>query len=162
MVKFVEEILTAAAIGVLADEIKSLLSVLSIWALAIAVRLLPEAYRDRYAEEWESHLADLPTPISRLAFAVWLVPSGLRVRVELWLESRRADENVAPYSRLYRLALLMLLGLVIRYRMRKVVEWLGFSSQRAKILGIDSEAITAIFLVAIVWLCGRQMKLLRD
>jgi hypothetical protein len=162
MGKLVEEILTAAAISVLADEMKSLLCVLSAWSLVIAVRLLPCGYRERYAEEWASHLVELPSPISKLVFAVSLMPTGLRVRADLWFESRHANEGIAPYSRLYRFALGMLVVLAIRHQLRKVVEWFGFRRPRTKFLGIDCEALTAIILVGIVWFCGRQIQLLRD
>lgn len=47
---------------------------------ALAVRRLPEARRERMAEEWLGALADLPTPFSRLMFASGLIVAAEKIR----------------------------------------------------------------------------------
>ena|ERR1017187_10151969 len=151
--------LTAACAGVLVEEVKSLLPWLSTRALRVAVRLLPSDAKERYAEEWASHLLEVPSPISKLIFALYLMPTGLKTRYDFWRDSRYIARSSRPYSGMYRLALLMLVAMVIRYRLRKAMEWLGFSRPRAKILGIDSEVFTAVILGVIVYFCGVQKQL---
>jgi hypothetical protein len=149
-------ILTAAAVGVLVEEAKAMLPWLSDRVLRTAVRLLPDDRKERYLEEWASHLADVPGPISKLAFTLCLPPGALRIRFYFWRGSKCIKPTASPHAGLYRLALFMLLGLAIQVRLRKVVEWFGFTRPRSKILGIDYEALAAFILVAIICLCRTQ------
>jgi hypothetical protein len=127
--------------------------------LSIAVRLLPDDRKARYIEEWSSHLVDVPGPISKLAFTLCLPLGALRIRYYLWSESKRIKRAASPHAGLYRLALFMLLGLAIQVRLRKVMEWFGFTRPRTKILGIDYDVFAAFILVAVIWLCRTQPQL---
>jgi hypothetical protein len=156
MGKPLNEILAAVVVGVFVEEAKVMLPWLCQKSLGIAAKLLPSEHRERYTEEWASHLLDVPGPISKLLFTLWLPPAALQIRYFIWRESRRIVRNTQPYLGLYRLALLMLVILAVRCHLRKAMEWLGFSRPRTKILGIDSEVFTAVILAAIVCLCGPQ------
>lgn len=158
MGKSLTAILATAAAGVLVEEARAMLPWLSQKTLSFAVNLLPHDHRERYMEEWSSHLTDVPGPISKLVFTLWLSPAALRIRLYIWSESKRTPQR-QPYAGLYRLALLMLVALVIKYRLRKALEWLGLSRPRTKILGIDYEVFVAVIIVAIICLCGTQTPL---
>ena len=162
MGKLVEEILAATAAGLLINESTFFLTALASSALRMAVLLLPGEYRERYREEWSSNLADVSGPVSKLGFSLFLIPIGTRIRFELWQESRHADLTKESDARLYRLALLMLIGLVVRYRLRKIAEWFGFWRERSKIFGFDTEVFAAIVLMIVVLICGRQREALSD
>jgi hypothetical protein len=149
-------ILTAATVGVLVEEAKAMLPWLSDrMILRVALRLLPFDRRERYLEEWAGHLAEIPGPISKLIFTLCLSLALLRIRYYFWSESKRVKPATSPHASLYRLALFMLIALAIQVRLRKIIEWFGFSRPRTKILGIDYEIFAAIVLVAIIFL--RQM-----
>jgi hypothetical protein len=152
-------ILTAAAVGVLVEEAKAMLPWLSDRVFRAAVKLLPDDRKERYLEEWASHLAEVPGPISKLAFTLCLLPGALRIRFYLWSGSKRVKRAALPHAGLYRLALFMLLGLAIQVRLRKVMEWFGLTRPRTKILGIDYEVLAAFILVAIICLCRTQPQL---
>jgi hypothetical protein len=159
MGKSLTAILTAATVGLLVEEAKAMLPWLSDRMLRIAVKLLPNDRKERYFEEWASHLADIPGPISKLFFTSCLPLAALRIQFYFWSDSKRIKKTTSPHVRLYRLALLMLVALAIQVRLRKIMEWFGFSRPRTKILGIDYEVFTAAVLVAIICLCGVRPQL---
>jgi hypothetical protein len=152
-------ILAAAAVGILVEEAKVMLPCLSDKILRIAIRLLPNDRKDRYLEEWASHLADIPGPISKLVFTFCLPLASSRIQFYVWSDSKRIKKTTSPHARLYRLALFMLVVLAIQVRLRKIMEWFGFSRPRTKVLGIDYEVFTAVVLVTIICLCGTQPQL---
>ena len=127
--------------------------------LTVAVRLLPTDRKERYLEEWEGHLADVPGPISKLIFTLCLTLASLKIRYYFWSESKRVKPATSPHAGLYRLALFMLIDLAIQFRLRKTMEWFGFSRPRTKILGIDYEIFAAFVLVAIISLCQMPPQL---
>ena len=75
----------AGAVGakLVADEVKA-------WCPAIAKRLtqravnkLPEEYRDRLAEEWQSHLNDIPGDFGKVFYAIDLLRASRIIRGSL-------------------------------------------------------------------------------
>src|SRR4051794_41134231 len=49
-----------------ADEVKAWVPYATDWITRSAVRILPVKLRDRFQEEWRSHLGDVPTELARL------------------------------------------------------------------------------------------------
>ena len=71
----------------LADEAKAWIPTLIEWSIKRAVARLPEDQRERYHEEWHSHLSEVPGDIAKLAvaFGYQRAASGITR-----LDSRRA------------------------------------------------------------------------
>lgn len=63
------------------DEIKAWLPRLSVWLKTKAVHRLPSELRDRYDEEWQSCLLEIPGDISKVCFAASLLRGAGRINV---------------------------------------------------------------------------------
>jgi len=81
----------AALLGKLcADEVRTWLPWISERMIRLAVKRLPEDQRERYSEEWHSHLDEVPGEIGRLltacgfVFAVKRVSRPNRILEVLW------------------------------------------------------------------------------
>jgi lipopolysaccharide/colanic/teichoic acid biosynthesis glycosyltransferase len=61
-----------------ADEIKAWLPWVREQLVGIAVKGLPEVFRERYAEEWRSHLDEVPGEITKFVVALGFVKASLR------------------------------------------------------------------------------------
>jgi hypothetical protein len=71
------------AAKVSADEINAWLPWLVRRLVAFAVRLLPEDQRERYSEEWSSHVIEVPGRIGKIVAAAGLVLASLRINLQL-------------------------------------------------------------------------------
>lgn len=60
----------AVAAGLTKTEIEAWAPRAALWVKDFALRPLPRHLRERFAEEWASHLDDMPGPISKLIVAV--------------------------------------------------------------------------------------------
>jgi hypothetical protein len=63
-------IFMSAAGKLAADECKAWAPRLTEWLIARSVTRLPEDQRDRYGEEWRSHINDIPGELSKIFWAV--------------------------------------------------------------------------------------------
>ncbi len=80
---------TVAVLGRLtSDEFKAWTPKITRWVLAYAVSRLPEQLRDRYQEEWASHLADVPGDLGKLVEAAGFV----------WTARAAASTKFGPYQ----------------------------------------------------------------
>jgi hypothetical protein len=70
----------AAVVKIIADDSKEWTSWLARRLLNIAVRRLPEGRRERYAEEWAAHLAEVPGVIGKLAVSLQFQIAAFRAR----------------------------------------------------------------------------------
>ena len=75
-------VLTAALARQLADEFKAWTPRITKKLVIVAVNKLPETQRERFAEEWLSHLDDTPGEIGKIKIltALNLVFAGIRIR----------------------------------------------------------------------------------
>lgn len=84
IVRTLATISLAVIAKLLADEAKDWIPWLTKWIKEKAVRRLPIEVRDRYAEEWESDLLDIPGNISRLVRSIgfiraaWAIATAFR------------------------------------------------------------------------------------
>jgi hypothetical protein len=62
-----------------ADEIKAWLPKISRTVLTRALSRLPREQRERYAEEWEAHIADTPGDLSRLLLCFELMAAAVKI-----------------------------------------------------------------------------------
>jgi Bacterial sugar transferase len=69
----------AAFSKLLADEFKAWAPTIVSSILAIAVKVLPPSQRDRAAEEWTSHVNELPGDLSRVVFACGCILAALKI-----------------------------------------------------------------------------------
>jgi hypothetical protein len=81
----------AALAKVIADDAKEWTPWVTRRLLDRAVRILPESQRERYAEEWAAHLAEVPGVVAKLALslqfqiaAVWARELEAKARVDAW------------------------------------------------------------------------------
>ncbi len=63
-------VVTAALSRLLADECKAWVPWFTKWLIRHATALLPEDQRERYKEEWQSHIDEIPGDICKIGTAV--------------------------------------------------------------------------------------------
>jgi hypothetical protein len=90
-------IVGAAVVKVIADDAREWTPWVTRRLLDIAVRRLPEGQRERYAEEWAAHLAEVPGVVGKIAVSLQfqIAAFGVReldakTRLDAWF-----DEHVA-------------------------------------------------------------------
>jgi exopolysaccharide biosynthesis polyprenyl glycosylphosphotransferase len=105
----------AAFARLLADEFKAWAPSLISYILRIAIRTLPPASRERCAEEWESHINDLPGDLSKITAACGKLVAAWRIAAEAFGLSKRAFDLVLVVpALLILLPLMALTALAIR------------------------------------------------
>jgi hypothetical protein len=90
MTVILSAVLVSALGRVLADDMKEWMPYFRKKIVALAVRFVPVNCRDRYLEEWESDLVEVPGELAKLSYAVGLILAALGIsvtwRVEIWRE----------------------------------------------------------------------------
>jgi hypothetical protein len=76
-------IIVAVLRAVLADEIKAWLPWIGERMIGRAVRNLPESQRERYKEEWHSHLNEIPGKIGQLVSAIGFLAASWKMSKSL-------------------------------------------------------------------------------
>jgi hypothetical protein len=66
-----------------ADDFRAWAPRLTEWLVAHAVARLPEDQRDRYGEEWRSHVNDIPGDLSKIFWAVRYMSAARKVLPEI-------------------------------------------------------------------------------
>jgi hypothetical protein len=96
----------------LADQFKAWAPTIVSSILAVAVSALPPAQRDRAAEEWTSHVNDLPGDLSRVVFACGCILAALKINdLPFKIRKRILDIAFASVSHFFMAPLLILLQL---------------------------------------------------
>jgi hypothetical protein len=84
MISLVEHVVQALTGGtaskIAADEVKAWSPWLAERLTKFAVKQLPESDRERYAEEWDSHVADTPGSVGKICVAFGLLFAALKIR----------------------------------------------------------------------------------
>jgi hypothetical protein len=75
-------VVAAALSRVLSDECKAWMPSLAKWLIRRAVAWLPEDQRERYAEEWLSHINEIPGDISKIVAAMGFIWAAKRMPAE--------------------------------------------------------------------------------
>jgi hypothetical protein len=78
---FVVAILTAALSKLAAEEIVAWTPAFACRLTKLAVRLLPRNKRDRFAEEWQGHLSEIPGNISKIVAALGFIMAACRITI---------------------------------------------------------------------------------
>lgn len=86
-------ILMAILVTVLADECKAWLRWTAERLIRRAVRRLPENQRERYSEEWHSHLNEVPGEIGKLVTALGFLPASLTMSRILTRQAPQLSEE---------------------------------------------------------------------
>jgi len=72
----------AALSGLLANEFRAWIAYFPKWLVRRATSWLPEDQRERYAEEWLSHINEMPGDICKIAAALGFVLAAKRMPTE--------------------------------------------------------------------------------
>jgi hypothetical protein len=75
-------VVTAALSRLLADECKAWVPCFVKWIIRRATSKLPEDQRERYKEEWTSHIGETPGDIGKIATALDFVRAAKRISLE--------------------------------------------------------------------------------
>jgi hypothetical protein len=75
-------IIAAVLSKLLADECKAWMPCFTKWLIRHASALLPEDQRERYKEEWQSHIDETPGDIGKILAAMGFVWAAKRVPLE--------------------------------------------------------------------------------
>jgi hypothetical protein len=86
-ISFFSSVLTAAFSQICAAEFSSWNPWMVRRIVKIAVSWLPNTRRERYEEEWQSHVNEVPGEIGKILFAVGLLVAACNVRLNAWRES---------------------------------------------------------------------------
>lgn len=73
----------AALSGLLANEFKAWIAYFPKWLVRRATSWLPEDQRERYAEEWLSHINEMPGDICKIATAIGFVLAAKRMPAKM-------------------------------------------------------------------------------
>jgi lipopolysaccharide/colanic/teichoic acid biosynthesis glycosyltransferase len=73
-------IFIAVVSPLLADELKAWSCWLPLKLLRMAVAMLPEKYRDRYNEEWQGVIEEIPGQLLRLGYSIGLLRAAIGIR----------------------------------------------------------------------------------
>ena len=81
LIEHIAQVLTGStASKVAADEVKAWSPWLAARLTRYAVKRLPEADRERYAEEWNSHVADTPGSVGKVCVACGFLFAARKIR----------------------------------------------------------------------------------
>jgi hypothetical protein len=78
----VASVFAAALSDQLADEFRAWTPWLTQWLIDRAASKLPEPLRDRYKEEWASHVADIPGQVGKLLVAASFLRAASAIRAD--------------------------------------------------------------------------------
>lgn len=67
-------------LGLLKDEVTAWMPWLHKLTLSVALRQVPEEQRERYEEEWASHIAEYPGNLSKLYQSMTMLMAGIRLK----------------------------------------------------------------------------------
>lgn len=81
---FVLSILVAALSRILAADIEAWSPSVVRGLIKLAIGRLPERYRHRYEEEWQSHVDEVPGTFAKLITAAGLLPAAYRIAASQW------------------------------------------------------------------------------
>jgi hypothetical protein len=76
-------VVTAALSRLLADECKAWVPCFTKWLIRLAIAGLPEDQRERYKEEWQSHIDEIPGDICKIVIAVGFLPASKMMSSEM-------------------------------------------------------------------------------
>jgi hypothetical protein len=115
-------LITAIFSRLAGDEVKSWIPWFTKRLLQIAIECLPEAQRERFSEEWASHISDVPGEIGKLVTATGCVWAALETASILTYDTpilervskRIVDFSAATVALLFTAPLFSLLALLIR------------------------------------------------
>lgn len=85
VVTVIVRIICAVLGKICADEFKSWTPRWVEWLIRVAAARVPEAYRERCAEEWRSHANEVPGEVGKLVHAIGAVGAAYKMR---WLETK--------------------------------------------------------------------------
>jgi hypothetical protein len=96
-------VIGAASSRLLADEFKAWLPSVIKHLIGWAVRSVPEDKRERYAEEWQSHIDETPGEIGKLIVGLGLLPAAWKLsRISPKPRARQIEEIVTALRYLER------------------------------------------------------------
>ncbi|WP_315836790.1 sugar transferase [Bradyrhizobium prioriisuperbiae] len=108
-------ILGATLSKLLSDEFKAWAPSITSGVIKIAVRQLPADKRERFTEEWSSHVNDIPGDISKLVVALGFVLASWRMSSTLFDTPKRVlDVFLAAITALVLFPFLVLVAIAIR------------------------------------------------
>jgi hypothetical protein len=76
-------VVAAALSRLLAEECKAWVPCFTKWLIRLAIAGLPEDQRERYKEEWQSHIDEIPGDICKIVIAVGFVPASKMMSSEM-------------------------------------------------------------------------------
>src|SRR5215469_9793045 len=92
-------IVAAASSKILADEFKAWRPRLTRELVALAVRRLPGEQRERYSEEWLSHVEEVPGEVGKVLASIGLLWAGVRLRSILRKKSKISKAADSPIGK---------------------------------------------------------------
>lgn len=97
-------ILGAVVVKLLADEAKAWLPRIVERLIDQAVKRLPAKYRERFAEEWRSHIDDIPGDLAKFYNAFGCIFASVNIR---WASLTKSDAPMVPLQRAFAAVLIL-------------------------------------------------------
>lgn len=141
---FVVGVISRALSRVLADDLKEWIPIVVEKLIQLAVSNLPADYQERFAEEWRSHVSDVPGHIAKLCVAGGCNLAVIKIRLKIiYLGLKRKLSTSILYISFLCLVTALLCWLLIGKIIGRT------SGSTAKPPG-EEAAVMLILLVAIV------------
>lgn len=146
-------ILAAAISQQLVDEFKAWTPWLTRTLLMIAARIAPTSANERYAEEWSSHLEEIPGQIGKILAAMGFIGAGFWIQLEShnWKEQATGKlKNVRNQAVIYT----FFASIVLRIWLRRGLVGIGILRDKPVVITPElNQAVLVILLVAFVAFC---------
>jgi hypothetical protein len=111
---FIVGVIGRALSRVLADDLKEWMPVIVERLIQLAISKLPAEYQERFAEEWRSHVNDIPGHIVKLWVAVGFNLAALKIRLKTaYLGLKRKLSSSILYISLLCLVMALLCVLLV-------------------------------------------------
>jgi hypothetical protein len=141
---FIVGVIGRALSRVLADDLKEWTPIIVEKLIQLALSKLPADHQERFAEEWRSHVKDVPGHIAKLSVAVGCNLAVLKIRVEMaYLSLKRKLSTTILYISFLGLVMALLCGLFVG----KIV---GRTSESTAKPSAEEAVVMVILLVVVV------------
>ena len=150
-------ILAAAISQQLVDEFKAWTPRLTRTLLMIAARIAPTSAKERHAEEWLSHLEEIPGQIGKILAAMGFIGAGFWIQLESGSWKEQATEtlkNVRNQAIMYA----FFASILLRIWLRRGLVGIGILRDKPVVIPPElNQAVLVILLVVFVALCQKSL-----
>lgn len=149
-------ILAATISQQLVDEFKAWTPWLTRKLVMIAAHIAPTSAKERCAEEWLSHLEEIPGQIGKILAAIGFIGAGFWIQLESRNWKERATEGL-KYVRNQAVMYMFFATVLLRIWLRRGLAWFGVLHEKPVTSPELNQAVLVVLLIAFVALCQKSL-----